>query len=78
MNYIAKTGRGALVAFAAGAVAGAVAALLFAPASGGETRGRIASAMNRARQDRVRATSAQVEANEALEQAMHQAMHGVG
>jgi gas vesicle protein len=42
------TGLGVLAAFAAGAAIGAVAALLLAPASGAQSRRRIAEAARRA------------------------------
>jgi gas vesicle protein len=63
MSQDGSSGGSVLVAFALGAIAGAVVALLYAPATGEETRRRLAE---RARDGRERAESAVRESREFL------------
>jgi gas vesicle protein len=62
-NYDNESGAGILLAFICGAITGAAVALLFAPASGEETRGFLG---DRAREGRERAAESARQGREAL------------
>ena len=67
-------GGGVLLAFLAGAVAGAAVALLFAPATGDETRQYLS---DRAREGRERAMSAAREGRETLRRQKDQVISAI-